>query len=72
MLYQKKSVSLQKLFRCDIMTKNAKTKIDWSAILEVLIFVISAVKELVKKANEQEPETKETKKIGNKDEKTNS
>lgn len=52
--------------------KNAKTKIDWSAILEVLIFVISAVKELVKKANEQEAETKETKKIGNKDEKSNS
>lgn len=52
--------------------KNAKTKIDWSAILEVLIFVISAIKELVKKANEQETETKETKKIGNKDEKSNS
>lgn len=61
---------MQKLFRCDMTNKNAKSKIDWSAILEVLIFVISAVKELVKKANEQEKETKETKKIGNKDEET--
>lgn len=72
MLYQKKSVYLQNNFSCDMTKNNAKTKIDWSAILEVLIFVISAVKELVKKANEQETETKETKKIGDKDEKTNS
>lgn len=52
--------------------KNAKSKVDWSAILELLIFVISTIKELVKKANEQATETKESKKIGNKDEKSNS
>ena len=67
MLYQKKSVSLQKLFRCDIMMKNAKNQIDWSAVLELFIIIISAVKELVKKANESETETKESEKNGNKD-----
>lgn len=63
---------MQNIIRCDMTNKNAKNKIDWQAVLEVLIFIISAVKELVKKANEQETEAKETKKIGNKDEKSNS
>lgn len=58
---------MQKLFRCDIMTKNAKNQIDWSAVLELFIIIISAVKELVKKANESETETKESEKNGNKD-----
>lgn len=50
------------------MTKNAKNKIDWETLLEVLIFIISTVKELVKRANEQEREPEENKEIGNKDE----
>lgn len=58
---------MQKLFRCDIMTKNAKNQIDWETVLEVLIFIVSAIKELVKKANEQNSESKKDKKIGNKD-----
>lgn len=54
------------------MTKNAKNKIDWETLLEVLVFIISTVKELVKKANEQEQEPEKSKKIGNKDEEINS
>lgn len=72
MLYQKKSVSLQKLFRCDIMTKNAKSKIDWETVLEVLIFIVSSIKELVKRANEQKQEPEKNKEIGDKDEETES
>lgn len=54
------------------MTKqNAKNKIDWQAVFEVLIFIISAIKELVKKTNEQEQDAEKSKKIGNKDEKSN-
>lgn len=53
------------------MSKHAKNKIDWETVLEVLIFVVSAVKELVKRTNEQEQETEENEKIGNKDEKSN-
>ena len=49
------------------MTKNAKNQIDWETVLEVLIFIVSAIKELVKKANEQNSESKKDKKIGNKD-----
>jgi len=54
------------------MTKNAKNKIDWETLLEVLIFIISTVKELVKRANEQEQEPEKSKEIGNKDEETDS
>lgn len=50
-----------------IMNQNAKSKIDWETILEVLIFIVSAIKELVKKANEQESESKKDKEIGNQD-----
>lgn len=49
------------------MNQNAKSKIDWETILEVLIFIVSAIKELVKKANEQDSEPKENKEIGDKD-----
>lgn len=49
------------------MNQNAKSKIDWETILEVLIFIVSAIKELVKKANEQDSEPEKDKEIGNKD-----
>ena len=54
------------------MSKHAKNKIDWETLLEVLIFIISTVKELVKRANEQEKETEENKEIGNKDQEIDS
>lgn len=72
MLYQKKSVSLHQIYCCDIMNKNAKSKIDWETLLEVLIFIISTVKELVKRANEQEQDPEKNKEIGSKDEETDS
>lgn len=50
------------------MQKNAKSKIDWETVLEVLIFIVSAIKELVKKANEQNSEPEQNKEIGDKDE----
>ena len=50
------------------MNQNAKSKIDWETVLEVLIFIVSAIKELVKKANEQNEEPEKNKEIGNKDE----
>lgn len=49
------------------MQKNAKSKIDWETVLEVLIFIVSAIKELVKKANEQNSEPEKDKEIGDKD-----
>lgn len=52
---------------CDIMSKHAKNKIDWETVLEVLIFVVSAIKELVKKANEQNGEPEKDKETGDKD-----
>lgn len=58
---------MQKLFRCDIMSKHAKNQIDWSAVLELFIIIITAVKELVKKANENETETEANKENGNQD-----
>lgn len=67
MLYQKKSVSLQNKYCCDIMNRNAKIKIDWETVLEMLIFIISTVKELVERANEQEQESEKNKEIGDKD-----
>lgn len=63
---------MQKLFRCDMTNKNAKNKIDWETVLEVLIFIVSSIKELVKKANEQNNKSQKNKEIGNKDEKTES
>lgn len=54
------------------MNKNAKSKIDWETVLEVLIFIVSAIKELVKKANEQTGEPEKDKEIGNKDEESKS
>lgn len=63
---------MHQIYCCDIMTKNAKNKIDWETLLEVLIFIISTVKELVKRANEQEQEPEKSKEIGNKDEETDS
>lgn len=50
------------------MSKNAKTKINWETVLEVLIFIVSAIKELVKRANEQDKEPEQNKEIGDKDE----
>ena len=52
--------------------KNAKNKIDWETVFEVLIFIVSSIKELVKKANEQTNKSQKNKEIGNKDEKTES
>lgn len=49
------------------MSKHAKNKIDWETVLEVLIFIVSAIKELVKKANEQNSEPEKDKEIGNQD-----
>lgn len=49
------------------MSKNAKSKIDWETVLEVLIFIVSAIKELVKKANEQSGEPEKDKEIDDKD-----
>lgn len=49
------------------MSKHAKNQIDWSAVLELFIIIITAVKELVKKANENETETETNKKNGNQD-----
>ena len=49
------------------MNQNAKSKIDWETVLEVLIFIVSAIKELVKRANEEDSETEKNKEIGNKD-----
>ena len=49
------------------MNRNAKIKIDWETVLEMLIFIISTVKELVERANEQEQESEKNKEIGDKD-----
>ena len=49
------------------MTKNAKNQINWETLLEMLIFIISAVKELVKRANEKDGEPEKDKGIGDKD-----
>lgn len=54
------------------MKKNAKNKIDWETVLEVLIFIVSAIKELVKKAKEQGSESQKNKEIGDKDEESES
>lgn len=58
---------MQSKYCCDIMSKNAKSKIDWETVLEVLIFIVSAIKELVKKANEQSGEPEKDKEIDDKD-----
>lgn len=49
------------------MSKNAKNKIDWETVLEVLIFIVSSIKELVKRANEKGSEPEKDKEIGNQD-----
>lgn len=54
------------------MTKNAKSKIDWETVLELFIVIVTAIKELVKRANEQEQETKKNKEIGDKDQEVES
>lgn len=47
------------------MSKNAKTQINWETVLELFIIIISAVKELVKKANDNETGTEKDKENGN-------
>lgn len=54
------------------MSKNAKTQINWETVLELFIVIITAVKELVKKANEKDSEPEKDKEIGNQDQEIDS